>query len=74
VRYGRAECVRLLLSAGAQVNTPNNEKQTPLAYALMSRNKPIIKMLQEAGANKETTAPVLRGKQSILENRGDYKD
>ena len=44
---------KILLEAGANVETKNNDGTTPLAYASRDGRTTIVKLLLEAGANVE---------------------
>ncbi len=51
IRWGSNETAALLIRAGADVNAPNNLKETPLHYAVMGINKQLVHLLLENGAN-----------------------
>jgi len=48
------DTVRLLLEAGANIDSKDNEDSTPLQYAVHSGNVEIVEMLIRAGANVNT--------------------
>ena len=48
---GSVKRMQLLLTAGADVNTPDGEGKTALMAAIQSRNPEAVKLLLEAGAN-----------------------
>ena len=48
--YGYTEIVKLLLEAGADVNTKNNDGYTALALASKNGYTKIVELLKEAGA------------------------
>ena len=53
-RYGHTEIVRLLLSAGADINMPNWYGNTPFMYGCWSGETKIVKLLIEHGVNIDT--------------------
>ena len=50
--YGKAETVKLLLDAGADVTKQNSRGRTALALAEMEGNNSIIQLLKDAGAQE----------------------
>jgi ankyrin repeat protein len=51
VREGRAEAVRLLLGAGAAVNSPEEKGETPLHAAAARGDAGVVRLLLRAGAD-----------------------
>jgi ankyrin repeat protein len=47
---GYADVVRLLLAAGAEVNTANKNGETALAYAFEFGHTEVVQLLKAAGA------------------------
>lgn len=54
VRMGRAECVRVLALAGANLNEPAHEQQPPIAIASLRRNAPVLEALLDSGVDPNT--------------------
>lgn len=55
VRYCSADCIVLLLAAGAEVNTPTNKlEETPLMLAAASGQARVVDLLLAAGSNVNT--------------------
>jgi ankyrin repeat protein len=46
--------VKLLLEKGAELETKDSSKRTPLSYATENRHEAVVKLLLEKGAELET--------------------
>jgi ankyrin repeat protein len=78
---GHVDIVKHLLSAGAQVDVLNQDRDTPLTYAVMKNRTEVVKILVKAGANvrhknadgqtvreaSEATKPAKHTSQEILD-------
>jgi ankyrin repeat protein len=54
-RLGLTQIVDWLLEMGAKVNGENKMGETALITAVVQRQKPVVRMLLEAGANPDKT-------------------
>ena len=52
-RLGFIEGVQALIGVGAQVNVANKAGETPLIFGILSRNRPLVEVLLQAGADAE---------------------
>ena len=52
-RLGHAECVELLIAAGADVNQPTDEGETPLLIATAHGHTKVMSILMDAGATNK---------------------
>ncbi|KAK5658395.1 hypothetical protein OQA88_2372 [Cercophora sp. LCS_1] len=53
-KKGHEAVVRLLLNAGASVNTKDNRGQTPLSWAAENGHEAVVRLLLDAGATVDT--------------------
>ena len=53
---GHLQCVKILIEAGADVNSKNIFEKTPLHYASIKNNASIVSILLEKGANVDAVS------------------
>ena len=69
---GRLECMKLLLAAGADVDSLDAKAQTPLFVSLVNQHWDCARLLLEAGADPNGSQANLCSPLSIMCQRGFY--